>query len=47
MVASIRNLVNQYFLFLDVAILELSIIIIILSTDRPEIILPTARSRKN
>ena len=37
MVASIRNPVDRYFLFLDVPALKLSIIsIIILPTDRPE-----------
>ena len=47
MVASIRNLRNQYFLFLDVLALKLSITIIISRTYRPEKILPTARSTKN
>ena len=46
MVASIRNLVDRYFLVLDMPTLKLSIIII-LSTDRPEIILPTALTTKN
>ena len=45
MVASIRNLVDQYFLVLDVPALKFSIII--LSTDRAEIILPTAHTTKN
>ena len=35
------------FLFLDVLTLKLRIIIIILPTDRPKIILPTARTIKN
>ena len=35
------------FLFLDVPTLKLRIIIIILPTDRPEIILPTARTTKD
>ena len=48
MVASIHNLVDWYFLFLDVLALKLSIIIIInLPTDQPENILPTARTTKN
>ena len=35
------------FLFLDVPIQKFRIIIIILPTDRPEIILPTVRTTKN
>ena len=35
------------FLFLDVPTLKLKIIINILSTDRPEIIIPTARTTKD
>ena len=36
MVSSMRNLVNHYFLFLDVPVLKLGIIIIILPNDRPK-----------
>ena len=46
-VAFIGNLDDRCFLFLDVPTLKLSIIIIILPTDRYEIILPTARTTKN
>ena len=45
MVASIRKLVDKYHLFLDVPALKLSIIII-LPTERPETILPTAVQQK-
>ena len=42
----ILNLDDRYFLILDVSTLKLTSIII-LSTERPETILPTARTTKN